>query len=145
MVVFQNVSIPPLRLPEVDVEPFDLGGPTKRAAYDLSVSFVVDSGDLLVWVEYDAGLYERGTAERLLTHLESVMRDVAADPAQRLPAGPLWLTDPAEPEEEEGRLPGRSGLALAQERSAALQDQVSARRSRLSDKKLALLKQRLGK
>ncbi|MFL6293188.1 MAG: amino acid adenylation domain-containing protein [Thermoanaerobaculia bacterium] len=148
MVVFQNVSIPPLRLPGVAVETFDLGRSAKRAPYDLSVSFVVESGDLLVWVEYDAGLYERTTAERLLAHFEQVLRGVAADPAQRLSGlpgagadGTLWLTDPAvyEDAEEEG------SRAVAQERSAALQDQVAARRSRLSDKKLALLKQRLRK
>jgi amino acid adenylation domain-containing protein len=160
MVVFQNVSIPPLRLPGVEVNAFDLGRSTKRAAYDLSLSFVVESHDLLVWAEYDAGLYERTTAERLLTHFERVLRDLAACPAQRLSdlprpdgeeleAGPradgtLRLTDPvADREPPEGGAAGRNGLAVAQERSAALQDQVTARRSRLSDKKLALLRQRL--
>jgi amino acid adenylation domain-containing protein len=149
MVVFQNVPLPPLRLPGVGVAPFDLGGPTKRAAYDLSLSFVVESRDLLVWVEYDAGLYERATAERLLAGFERALREIAADPSRRLAdlpeTGELWLTDPASPAEPASEPAAAGGLELAREKAAAMQDRVAARRSRLSEKQLALLKQRLEK
>ncbi|HEX2224635.1 MAG TPA: condensation domain-containing protein [Thermoanaerobaculia bacterium] len=165
MVVFQNMAIPPLRLAGVDVGPFEPGESTKRAAFDLSVTFALDSGQLLTWMEYDTGLYERATVGRLLHHFERVLRDAAAEPARRvseLPLreeddrqeegkqdGKLWLTDPSHEEDEEETGPAEpeaiASFAVAQEKAAAIQDQVAARRSKLSDKQLALLRQRLKK
>lgn len=98
-------------------------------------------------------MFERRTVDRLLDLFERVLRDVTEDPAQRLAdlprrvegersegQGLLWLTDPETP---------AAGAVVeareTEEKAAAIQDQVAARRSKLSEKQLALLRQRLQK
>ena len=158
MVVLQNVPLPPLELAGLEVKPFELSRSLRRAAFDLMWSFVVDTDQLLVLAEFDTGLFERPTIERMLTHFERVLRDVVQDPAQRLrdlprpdgterrlqPDGTLWLTDPVIEAEGPGGTPERAMVAV-EEKAAAIQDQVAARRSKLSEKQLALLRQRLKK
>jgi hypothetical protein len=151
MVVLQNMPLPPLELEGLGVSPFELDRSTRRASLDLTLSFVVEAPGLRVWAEYDSGLFERATAERLLTHLEGVLRDAGRDPGQRLAdlpsregaedaAGRLWLTDPAGGEEPRPEALPRRGLAEVEEKSAAIQSHLAARRSQLSEKQQALLR-----
>jgi len=144
MVVLQNVPVPPLRLAGVEVAPLSVDRSTRRAAFDLTLTLVPEAGRLLVLGEYDTGLFERGTVERLLGHLDALLRDVTRDPEQRLaelprlpaaagagvlPDGRLWLTDQPH--------------AAGGEAAAAARERLAARRSRLSPRQLALLAQRL--
>ncbi len=154
MLVLQSMALPTLRLPAVEVQPFEPGRSTKRAPLDLTLTFVPEDGRLLAWIEYDSGLFERATAERFLAHFERVLADVARDPEQRLadlpraaegrdrllPDGRLWLTDPA-PDE----VPDSAEQLGAEEKSSLIQHQVAERKSKLSEKQMALLRQRLKK
>ena len=158
MVIQQNVPLPTLQIPRLEVKPFELERTTRRAAFDLTWSFVAEAERFLIVVEYDTGLYEGATVERMLSHFERVLRDAAEDPDQRisdLPRldepeglaasradGTLWLTDPVP---VAGREAGPVEPEGVQEKAAAIQDRVAARRSNLSDKKLELLRQRLKK
>jgi amino acid adenylation domain-containing protein len=157
MTVLQNVPLPPLELAGLDVEPFEPGRSLRRAAFDLMWSFVVEAGRILVLVEFDTGVFEGDTVARMLAHFERVLHDAVEDPDQRIgdlprldeaersralrPDGTLWLTDQVF--EEAPRV--ESAVAEIREKAAAIQDQVAARRSKLSDKQLALLRQRLRK
>ncbi|HKV09761.1 MAG TPA: amino acid adenylation domain-containing protein [Thermoanaerobaculia bacterium] len=161
MTVLQNVPLPPLELAGLAVEPFEPGGSLRRAAFDLMWSFIADAGRILVLVEFDRALFEGDTVARMLAHFERVLHDVVEDPARKLgdlprldeaersralrPDGTLWLTDPAIEDIPLGSVSGESAVAQIREKAAAIQDHVAARRSKLSDKQLALLKQRLKK
>jgi amino acid adenylation domain-containing protein len=167
MAVQQNVP-PPLRLAGLEVTPWEPGEAPRRAAFDLTLSFILESRQLLVLLEYDQGLYDLATARRLISDFERVLRDIACDPAQLIaelprleaderrerarPDGALGLiTAPAATAEDatdgalmDGALTAGES-ASAQQKSLSLQDQVAARRSQLSPKRLELLRQRLKK
>jgi amino acid adenylation domain-containing protein len=150
MVVLQNVPLPPLALPGLEVAPFAPARAVRRAAFDLTFTLVAETGQLSILLEYDTELFDRTTIERLHAHFARLLRDIAADPARRLadlphldeaerrdgvrPDGTLWLTDPA-----------HRHLIAERRTGAVLLDQVAARRAQLSEKKQALLQQRLRK
>jgi amino acid adenylation domain-containing protein len=158
MTVLQNVPLPELALPGIEVGAFTLERPPRRAAFDLSLEFVLDGGRLLLFAEYDTHVFAGPTVARLLDHLGRVLSDVAEDGGARLcdlprldpaesgrdlrPDGTLWLTDPAAPASRQAT-GAEDRDAPEGGRATVFQDQVAARRSRLSDRQLALLKQRL--
>jgi len=159
MVINEDMPLPPLELTGLAVSPFELGASLRRAAFDLTWSFVPDAGELKVFLEYDSGLFEERTIERMLTHFDRLLHDVVEDPDRRLSMlptsaetrpggspqsdGTLWLTDPVE--ETAGPAWPGGEPDDAQAKAAAVRDRVAARRSKLSEKKLALVRQRLGK
>jgi amino acid adenylation domain-containing protein len=148
MVLLQNVPVSELRLPGIDLEPFEPARATRRAAVDMTVAFIVESGRLMYFLGYDAGLFEPANARRFGEHLESVLADTGRDAAQRIDSfAPLELTAPrpAAVQQEEEKVPAGGDRPSSLGRAAALRDQVAARRSHLSSKQLELLRRRLRK
>jgi amino acid adenylation domain-containing protein len=70
-------ALPGLRVSRVGAE---LGS----AKFDLSLSFAVDSRGLQAVLAYRTDLFEPGTIKRMLSHLERVLEQVAADADVRL-------------------------------------------------------------
>ncbi|MDT0379017.1 amino acid adenylation domain-containing protein [Streptomyces sp. DSM 42041] len=60
--------------------------PSERAPFDLSVYLTRHADGLRVMVEYDTDLYDRGTVDRFVDHVEQVLRRALDDPAATLPA-----------------------------------------------------------
>ncbi|HYG65020.1 MAG TPA: amino acid adenylation domain-containing protein, partial [Thermoanaerobaculia bacterium] len=92
MFAFQNVpqggtGIPGLKLSPL---PVDL----EVAKFELMLTLAESAGGLAGTLEYDADLFDRSTAARLLSHLGRFLEAVASDPACRI--GEVPLLDPAE-------------------------------------------------
>jgi amino acid adenylation domain-containing protein len=144
MAVLQNMPVPELRLPDVELAPFEPARATRQAAVDLTVTFTVEAGGLVAWAGYDAGLFEPATVERFCDHLEQVLTDVGRDPLQRLDAGgPLQLTARQAAAAPPDEVTASAALERSIARAATVRDQVENRRSQLSDKQLELLRRRL--
>ena len=73
----------------VEFEASDLVVGIDAAKFDLT--FAAEARPDGLWVEcsYKTALFERGTVERLLGHLEVLLRGIAADPSARVSALPL--------------------------------------------------------
>ena len=82
MLVLQNLPSAALRLPELELKPWGVG--TGTAKFDLTVN-CEDLGQQLMFIaEYNRDLFEPGTIDRMLGHLETVLGELLRDPAQRL-------------------------------------------------------------
>ncbi|ARX89458.1 peptide synthetase [Streptomyces alboflavus] len=79
--------------------------PVRNATFDLAFDFVEHGGGVTGHLEYNTGLFDAGTAERLAAHLTSLLeaarttrregRRAAADDHRRAPSGrPGWQGDP---------------------------------------------------
>ncbi|WP_350935577.1 amino acid adenylation domain-containing protein [Micromonospora mangrovi] len=100
---------------------FDLDGRIAPAGldtakFDLSVSCVAapDGGDVEIWLQYAADLFDEETAQLLLEVYLRLLRAVAADPAR--PVGALDVLSDAERESLDGRRAAartRTGAAVA--------------------------------
>jgi amino acid adenylation domain-containing protein len=77
----------------VEFEPSDLVAGIDAAKFDLTFAAEARPGELWVECSYKTALFERATIERLLAHLEGLLRGAAADPSARVSALPL-LTGP---------------------------------------------------
>ncbi|HXO41349.1 MAG TPA: amino acid adenylation domain-containing protein, partial [Thermoanaerobaculia bacterium] len=64
---------------------------TRAAPFDLTLGVGRPDGDLAAAVQYNADLFDRPTAERLLAHLETLLAAAASDPAQPVADLP-WLS-----------------------------------------------------
>ncbi|HEU0053556.1 MAG TPA: amino acid adenylation domain-containing protein, partial [Longimicrobium sp.] len=69
-------------LPGVRMEGVDAGADTTK--FDLNLAFAEGDGGLGVVLHYNADLFERGTARRMLAQLERVLEQVASAPDTRL-------------------------------------------------------------
>ncbi|MFF5532690.1 non-ribosomal peptide synthase/polyketide synthase [Streptomyces cinerochromogenes] len=87
MVALHNLGAAPPRLPGLAVEP--LTPPVRTAAYDLAFDFVESDGGLTGHLEYNTGLFDADTAERLAARLRLLLEAAAQDPG--LPVGRLPL------------------------------------------------------
>ncbi|CUW25653.1 non-ribosomal peptide synthetase [Streptomyces reticuli] len=92
MVALHNLGAEPPRLPGLTVEP--LTPPVRSAGYDLAFDFVETDGGLTGHLEYNTGLFDADTAERLAARLRVLLEAAAEDPA--LPVGRLPLMTGAE-------------------------------------------------
>ncbi|HEX8149384.1 MAG TPA: amino acid adenylation domain-containing protein [Pyrinomonadaceae bacterium] len=97
MFVLQNVLLPTLRLPDLTLEPFQIGAGT--AKFDLDFWLVEkEDGTLGGSIEYPTDLFDPATIERILRHFRRVLEKVSADAETRL--SDISLLD----EEEERQL-----------------------------------------
>ncbi|HZG43377.1 MAG TPA: condensation domain-containing protein, partial [Longimicrobium sp.] len=71
-----------------------VGAAAEIAKFDLSLTLTATARGLLGTLNYSTDLFERGTVERMLGHLERVLEQVSADPDVRLSR--LALTGPEE-------------------------------------------------
>ena len=62
---------------------------TGTSTFDLTLSMAQVEDGMAASVEYSTDLFDRETIERLLEHLETLLRGVVADPKQRLSRLPL--------------------------------------------------------
>ncbi|WP_371502635.1 LLM class flavin-dependent oxidoreductase [Kitasatospora sp. NBC_00374] len=85
--VVQNTAMSPLDLPGLAVEPL----PSSRAAteFDLTLEFVQADGEPSVSVQYNAEVFRGDTMRRLLSHWQTLLTAVAADPDRRVGLLPL--------------------------------------------------------
>jgi amino acid adenylation domain-containing protein/non-ribosomal peptide synthase protein (TIGR01720 family) len=60
-----------------------------NARYDLMLSLFDDPGGFMGWLEYDADLFDGGTAQRLLDRLQLLLEAAIADAGRRLESLPL--------------------------------------------------------
>ncbi|PSL55729.1 non-ribosomal peptide synthase protein (TIGR01720 family)/amino acid adenylation domain-containing protein [Saccharothrix carnea] len=63
----------------------DVAQPTVSSSFDLTVEFTEDGDGLHGSVEYNTDLFDAGTVERLVEHLDVLLTGIAADPDR-----PLW-------------------------------------------------------
>ncbi|MFH8609682.1 non-ribosomal peptide synthase/polyketide synthase [Streptomyces sp. NPDC018029] len=91
MVALHNLGAEPLRLPGLTAEP--VTPPVRVATYDLAFDFVEGDDGLTAHLEYNTGLFDTDTAERLATRLRVLLEAVAADPGQSADRLPLMTDD----------------------------------------------------
>ncbi|HBL30253.1 MAG TPA: non-ribosomal peptide synthetase, partial [Acidobacteria bacterium] len=89
MLGLQNAPLAPLELPGLAVSPLAPEGGV--AKFDLTLQLAETAAGLACWLEYDAALFDRTTAERLLDRLEGLLRSALAAPDRRSAELPLLL------------------------------------------------------
>src|SRR5262249_46237236 len=82
MFTLQNAEGGGDALPGLEVS--GAGAAMEIAKYDLSLTLVATPQGLLGGLNYSTDLFERGTVERMIGHLERVLEQVAADADVRL-------------------------------------------------------------
>ncbi|MFE7032003.1 non-ribosomal peptide synthase/polyketide synthase, partial [Streptomyces sp. NPDC057621] len=90
MVALHNLGAGNLDLPDLDVEP--LTPPIRYAAYDLALDFVendTSDGGVTGYLEYDTGLFDADTAERLAVRLRLLLEAAVEEPQRDARALPL--------------------------------------------------------
>ncbi|MFJ4523403.1 non-ribosomal peptide synthase/polyketide synthase [Streptomyces sp. NPDC088810] len=90
MVALHNLGAELPRLPGLAVEP--VTPPVRTATFDLAFDFTETDGGLTGYLEYNTGLFDADTAERLAARLRILLEAVAADPGQAVGRLPL-MTD----------------------------------------------------
>ena len=83
----QNVPREALKLPNLALERQNVEGGTVK--FDLSLFMFEEDQGLKGRLVYNADLFDDATIERMLGHLQTLLRGVAADPDQRLSELPL--------------------------------------------------------
>ncbi|HSF41241.1 MAG TPA: amino acid adenylation domain-containing protein, partial [Thermoanaerobaculia bacterium] len=91
MLSLHNAPAEPLRLPELTLAPLPLDGGT--AKFELLLSLAETGEGLAGEIEYNAGLFDRATIERLRDHFAALLGSAAAEPHRRLSELPM-LTEP---------------------------------------------------
>ena len=90
MFVLQNVPSEELELPGLTLS--SLGGDTVSAKFDMNLSIGEEEGELLGSWEYNSDLFDASTIQRMITHFETLLTGIVANPQQRVNQLPL-LTD----------------------------------------------------
>ncbi|AYN38048.1 amino acid adenylation domain-containing protein [Streptomyces dangxiongensis] len=91
MVALHNLGGETPRLPGLTVEP--VTPPVRNATFDLAFDFVESDGGLTGYLEYNTGLFDAGTAERLAGRLRILLEAAAEDPERAVGALPLMTDD----------------------------------------------------
>ncbi|MES2936877.1 MAG: non-ribosomal peptide synthase/polyketide synthase [Pseudomonadota bacterium] len=87
MLTLLEAPLPALRLPGLEVE--QLPGAPLAAKFDLTVDLQEDAQGIAGRLEFNAGLFDAATIERLGTHLRGLLRSVAVQPRAPLHAHDL--------------------------------------------------------
>ncbi len=101
MVVLQNATVRPRNVGEIGLSHYDLPRPVAR--FDLVFEFHPRDHSLNLTIEYDSGLFDAVTVERMAGHLELLLGVFAVDPGR--PVGGISLLSGA----ERGRVLGEWG------------------------------------
>jgi len=82
MVILQSAPVPDLDFPGITAESLEIA--PEGSAFDLSLAFQArDEGAIRSSLRY-SGLFERGTAQRILRDLESALKRMVQDPEARI-------------------------------------------------------------
>jgi hypothetical protein len=92
-VVFQNVPIPAASVSELTMTPLHRDEPT--AQFDLIIFFWEMPDGLGGKAEYSTDLFDGETVERLLGHLDRLLRSIAAGPDERVAALEMFTAEDA--------------------------------------------------
>ncbi|EPH45403.1 putative Linear gramicidin synthase subunit C [Streptomyces aurantiacus JA 4570] len=87
MVALHNLGAETPRMPGLDVEP--VTPPVRNATFDLAFDFVEHDGGVTGHLEYNTGLFDADTADRLAARLTLLLESAAADPEKKVGALPL--------------------------------------------------------
>ncbi|MTE12401.1 non-ribosomal peptide synthetase [Nocardia aurantiaca] len=98
MLVFQNLAMPELRLPELTVSPLEL--PQTASRFDLSVTVVGDTDGLELRCCYATDLFDASTMADFTDRLVRVLTEITAESSR--PVGDLDLLTAAERERLHG-------------------------------------------
>jgi amino acid adenylation domain-containing protein len=90
MFVFQNISDPVLKFPDVKSAP--IGIDTGTSKFDLTLSLAEREQTLVGFIEYSTDLFERSTVERMIGHFQTLLEGIVVDPDRPISTLPL-LTD----------------------------------------------------
>jgi amino acid adenylation domain-containing protein len=112
-----NVPQPVLELPGLRIEP--VGTARETAQFDWILNLFETEERLAATVEYDTGLFEPATIDRMLGNYEALLRAVAADPGLRL----------GELAEVLAESDAQQRLAAGEGRKQSLQDRLRKRRA----------------
>jgi amino acid adenylation domain-containing protein len=89
LLILQDAAGERLSAGDLEIEPIAID--TKTAHFDLTVTVIDQPGALWGTIEYDLGLFDRGSAEQMARGFESLLEAVARDPA--VPITALVLGD----------------------------------------------------
>ncbi|MFL6202420.1 MAG: amino acid adenylation domain-containing protein, partial [Thermoanaerobaculia bacterium] len=115
MLALQNAPSGPLVLPGLDLQVRPLG--TGTAKFDLTLVFTESGSDLSCTIEYDTGLFDGATIDRLGGHFARLLEAAAAQPQRPLSELPLLA-----PAERQQALIEWNDTASAYPREACLQE-----------------------
>ncbi|BBU62178.1 hypothetical protein MSC49_21130 [Methylosinus sp. C49] len=87
MFVFHNMGFEQLAIPDLHVGAVD--GVKRSAVFELVLHITESGGDLSGWFEYDPGVFDSATIERMARNFLVLLEGVAADPDRRLSETPL--------------------------------------------------------
>ncbi|MGQ4420041.1 condensation domain-containing protein, partial [Streptomyces sp. SAS_269] len=91
MVALHNLGAEPPRLSGLTAEP--VTPPVRTATFDLAFDFVEGDDGLTGHLEYNTGLFDADTAERLADRLRTLLEAAAEDPGQAVGRLPLMTED----------------------------------------------------
>jgi len=87
MFVFQNMSDPPLKFPDVKSVP--VGIHTGTSKFDLTLSLSEWEQTLVGFIEYSTDLFEQSTIERMIGHFKTLLEGIIAVPDQPISTLPV--------------------------------------------------------
>ncbi|TWV29510.1 amino acid adenylation domain-containing protein, partial [Streptomyces misionensis] len=91
MVALHNLGAEPPRLPGLAAEP--VTPPVRGATFDMAFDFVESDGGLTGYLEYNTGLFDRDTVQRLAARLRVLLEAVTEAPELAVGALPLMTDD----------------------------------------------------
>lgn len=93
MFVFQNNEVPDVARTELSLSPLEVPEGTGTAKFDLTLALADDGPEMVGSFEYDAGLFDAATIDRLTRHFLALIEGAAADPSQRVSDLPMLSTE----------------------------------------------------
>jgi amino acid adenylation domain-containing protein len=141
-----NEPLPRLDLPGLTVSFPRLGQGERTAVMDLSFTAAESATGLTLLLNYNRDLFERPMMERLMGHLEALLRGALEDPERHLGSLPLLAEEEIEQIRQAAAGPARAAAVEEEdvrEKATVLRAEVTDLREKLSSKKQALLAQRL--
>ncbi|MCP4663953.1 MAG: hypothetical protein GY856_51880 [bacterium] len=133
------------------LEPVEIHNQT--AQFDLTLAVFDGGRELTVGLEYDRGLFEPATVERMLMHFRNLLTEIVADPEQRLSELALGADGPVvraavpgvgeEPSARPAEVPTAEAAMEQPGDPPERQARLSQRRARLSAEQRELLRRRL--
>lgn len=91
MFVLENVPMESLQLPGLTLTPLEIESMT--ADYDFVLSLAENDQQLTSKFVYNADLFEATTVRRLIGHFQTLLREIAAHPKQRIATLPMLSED----------------------------------------------------
>ncbi len=82
MFILQNAPLPPLELPDLTVQLFDMSD--ERAQFDLTLTLFESDDTIMGTLAYNIDLFEAATIARMVGHFQFLLEQVVADPERRL-------------------------------------------------------------